>query len=41
MLSQIFLEAGKDPTISVGGILDAIKGNIRIGHVTCFFAVMY
>lgn len=32
MLSQIFLEAGKDPTISVGGILDAIKGNIRIGH---------
>lgn len=32
MLSQIFLTAGKDPTISVGGILDAIKGNIRIGH---------
>ena len=22
----------KDPTISVGGILDAIGGNIRIGH---------
>ena len=32
MLSQIFLEAGKDPTISVGGILNAIHGNIRIGH---------
>ncbi len=32
MLSHIFLAAGKDPTISVGGILDAIKGNIRIGH---------
>lgn len=32
MLSQIFLEAKKDPTISVGGILDAIKGNIRIGR---------
>lgn len=32
MLSHIFLSAKKDPTISVGGILDAIKGNIRIGH---------
>ena len=32
MLSHIFLAAKKDPTISVGGILDAIKGNIRIGH---------
>lgn len=32
MLSQIFLAARKDPTISVGGILDSIGGNIRIGH---------
>lgn len=32
MLSHIFLEAEKDPTISVGGILKAINGNIRIGH---------
>lgn len=32
MLAHIFLTAGKDPTISVGGILDAIQGNIRIGH---------
>ncbi len=32
MLSHIFLEAKKDPTISVGGILKAIDGNIRIGH---------
>ncbi|MDD7403796.1 MAG: UDP-N-acetylmuramate--L-alanine ligase [Butyribacter sp.] len=32
MLSHIFLTAEKDPTISVGGILDAIQGNIRIGH---------
>ncbi len=32
MISHIFLSAGKDPTISVGGILDAIGGNIRIGH---------
>lgn len=32
MLSHIFLSAKKDPTISVGGILDTINGNIRIGH---------
>lgn len=32
MLSHVFLAAKKDPTISVGGILDAINGNIRIGH---------
>lgn len=30
--SHIFLEANLDPTISVGGILQAIGGNIRIGH---------
>lgn len=32
MLTHIFLAAKKDPTISVGGILDAIHGNIRVGH---------
>lgn len=32
MASHIFLEAAKDPTISVGGILNAIQGNIRVGH---------
>lgn len=32
MLSHVFLAAQKDPTISVGGILEAIQGNIRIGH---------
>lgn len=31
MLSLILLEANLDPTISVGGILDNIQGNIRIG----------
>lgn len=31
MLSMIFLEGAMDPTISVGGILDAIGGNIRTG----------
>ena len=30
--SHIFLAANLDPTISVGGILEAIGGNIRIGH---------
>lgn len=32
MLSQILLEAKTDPTILVGGIMPAIKGNTRIGH---------
>ncbi len=32
MLSYIYLAADLDPTISVGGILDAIGGNIRIGE---------
>jgi UDP-N-acetylmuramate--alanine ligase len=31
LLSLIFMEDNLDPTISVGGILDAIGGNIRIG----------
>jgi len=31
MLSQILLEAGKDPTLSIGGIYQAIGGNIRVG----------
>ncbi len=32
MVSHLFLEADLDPTISVGGILHAINGNLRIGH---------
>lgn len=32
MLSHIYLAADLDPTISVGAILDAIDGNIRIGN---------
>ena len=31
MMSQILLEAKLDPTISVGGIMPAIQGNIRVG----------
>jgi UDP-N-acetylmuramate--alanine ligase len=36
MLSHILLEAEKDPTISVGGILKAIGGNIRVGNSDVF-----
>ncbi|HBN56976.1 MAG TPA: UDP-N-acetylmuramate--L-alanine ligase [Lachnospiraceae bacterium] len=36
MLSSILLEAKKDPTISVGGILPEIGGNIRVGHSDTF-----
>ena len=36
MLSHILLAAEKDPTISVGGILKAIGGNIRVGTSDIF-----
>ncbi|TCT13064.1 UDP-N-acetylmuramate--L-alanine ligase [Natranaerovirga pectinivora] len=36
MLSHILLEGKKDPTISVGGILNVIKGNIRVGEKDFF-----
>ena len=36
MLSYILLAGNTDPTISVGGILDAINGNIRVGHCETF-----
>ena len=36
MLSHILLAADTDPTISVGGILKAIHGNIRVGHSNNF-----
>ncbi|GHT84038.1 UDP-N-acetylmuramate--L-alanine ligase [Bacteroidia bacterium] len=32
MISHILLEGGLDPTISVGGILQGIHGNIRVGE---------
>ena len=31
MLAEILLKAGADPTVSVGGMLPAIGGNVRIG----------
>lgn len=36
MLTQILLTADSDPTISVGGILDSIGGNIRVGQSDIF-----
>lgn len=36
MISHILLKAEKDPTISVGGILESIGGNIRVGHSDVF-----
>ena len=32
MITEILLAADADPTISVGGILNSIGGNIRVGH---------
>ncbi|MCR5216129.1 MAG: UDP-N-acetylmuramate--L-alanine ligase [Lachnospiraceae bacterium] len=36
MISEITMGAGLDPTISLGGILDSIGGNFRIGHSDVF-----
>lgn len=36
MLTEILVNAKADPTISVGGILPSIGGNIRIGKSDCF-----
>lgn len=36
MVTEILLAAEKDPTISVGGILNSIGGNIRVGGAELF-----
>lgn len=38
MLSQIFIDGNLDPTISVGGIMESIGGNIRMGKSEHFIA---
>jgi len=38
MMSHILMKAGKDPSITIGGDLDLIGGNIRIGHSEYFVA---
>lgn len=36
MVSEILLAAALDPTLSIGGILKSIGGNVRIGHSDYF-----
>lgn len=36
MMSHVLLAADTDPTISIGGMLDVIGGNIRVGHSDYF-----
>ena len=36
MLSKILLEAGTDPTLSIGGVFKDINGNIRVGKSQYF-----
>ena len=38
MITNIMLEAGKDPTVTVGGILDSIGGQVRVGGDGLFVA---
>ena len=38
MLSQILMEGGLDPTIHIGGRLDAVGGSTRIGNGDAFIA---
>ncbi len=38
LIAQTFLDCGYDPTVSIGGNLDAIGGNIRIGGKEYFIA---
>ncbi len=38
MVSQIFLAAGVDPTVTIGGELDVIGGNLRVGKKDVFIA---
>lgn len=38
MLAQIYLEADMDPTVTIGGELDVIGGNLRVGKKDVFIA---
>jgi UDP-N-acetylmuramate--alanine ligase len=38
MLSQMLMENGKDPSIHIGGRLDAVGGSTRVGHSSIFVA---
>ena len=36
MISELLIDGNLDPTISIGGILPSIGGNIRVGHSDAF-----
>jgi len=36
MITEIFLNAGKNPTVSIGGMLNSINGNFKIGSNNYF-----
>ena len=38
MIAQVFVEAGEDPGVHIGGELDAIGGGTRVGHGESFIA---
>ena len=38
MISQVLLDCNTDPTITVGGILSAIGGNLRVGNSDVFIS---
>lgn len=38
MLTHIFMECGKNPTVTVGGELDIIRGNVHLGGKEFFIA---
>ena len=38
MISQMLMESGMDPSIHIGGRLDAIGGSTRVGHSSIFVA---
>ena len=38
MLAEILLAGGTDPTVSLGGMLDSIGGNLRVGGTDYFLA---
>ncbi len=38
MLTHVFMECGMNPTVTVGGVLDIIKGNVHIGNKKYFIA---
>lgn len=38
MISEILLQEGCDPTVSVGGILNSIQSNVRVGSSSYFVA---